>query len=166
MTNGKRDIAYGRIIFILVGLVLGGVILWFGEPLTGGNFDALRILVMAFSILVGILIAIITAFGEPRDLRDGGWRKASAHRRFKIRNIDRCVILFYVYLVVISLAFASALLNTIASEVAMVRWVERFTLSAGVTALFWSFGLPEAIRGMQKDRLDQEVDRRRNPNEQ
>ena len=166
MTKGKRDIAYGRIIFILVGLLLGGVILWFGGPLTAGNIDALQILVMAFSILVGILIAIITAFGEPRDLHAGSWRIASAHRRFKLRNIDRCVILFYVYLVVICLAFASALLNRIASEVAIVHWVERFTLSAGVTALFWSFGLPEAIRGMQKDRLDREVDRRRDPNEQ
>ena len=158
----KQDIAFGRVIFILVGLLAGGVTLWFGGPHTAGNIDALKILVAAFSILAGILIAIITAFGDAQDLLEGSWRKASAHRTFKINNVDRCVILFYIYLVVISLAFVSALLNKMCPEVTITHWMERFTLSAGVSALFWSFGLPVTIRRMQKDRLDREVKQRRN----
>ncbi len=158
----KQDIAFGRVTFILVGLLVGGVTFWFGEPYTAGNIDALKILVTAFSILAGILIAIITAFGDAQDLLEGSWRIASAHRRQKVNNIDRCVILFYVYLTVITLAFISALLNKISTEVAMTHWVERITLSAGVSALFWSFGLPIAIRRIQKDRLDREVNRKRN----
>ena len=147
---------------MLVGLLAGGVTFWFGGPYTAGNIDALKILVTAFSILAGILIAIITAFGDAQQLLEGSWRKASAHRRYKINNIDRCVILFYVYLIVIALAFVSALLSKMSSEVAITHWVERITLSAGVSALFWSFGLPVTIRRMQKDRLDREVNQKRN----
>lgn len=161
MKMRKQDTDLKRILFILIGLLVGGVTFWFGGPLTSGNIDALIILVMAFSILAGILIAIITAFGDAQDLLEGSWRIASIHRRDKVNNIDRCVILFYVYLVVITLAFVSALLNTMISEVPIAHWVERFTLSVGVSALFWSFGLPVTIRRIQKDRLDQEVKQRR-----
>jgi len=119
---------------------------------------------MAFSILSGILIAIITTLGEPRDLRhDKNWRVASAHKRLKTRSMYRCTVLFYVYLIVISSVFVAALLDSIMSPGSgIARWAERFSLSAGSSALFWSFGLPSSIRKIQDERLEIEVSRKRN----
>ena len=153
-------INYGRVVFILVGLAIGGTTFWFSEPLTD-NIEAIRILVTVFSILAGFLIAIITMLGDPRALYKGSWRVASAHRRQIHQGLMRYAVLFYMYLVVIALAFIAALLARVTSDEAIVRLVERFVFSAGVAALFWSFGLPTAIIRVQKDRLDEEVERRR-----
>ena len=161
MNSDKKSIHYPRIAFILTGLVLGVVVLIFGDEVTTGNSEALRILVTIFSILAGIMIAVISAIGTPEDLYKGSWRIASLHRSQKIRLLSRYILLFYVYLVVLSFAFASALLGKIVSHSELISFVERATISLGVAALFWSFGLPSAIWRAQKDKLDEEVEKRK-----
>ena len=161
MNSDKRTIDYKRVVFILIGLALGILVLVFGDRITTGNSEALRILVTVFSILAGIMIAVVTAIGSPEDLYKGSWRIASLHRREKLRIINRYIVLFYVYLVVISLAFISALLGKVVSHSELIPYVERATISLGVAALFWSFGLPSAIWRAQKDRLDEEVENRK-----
>ena len=68
MNSDKKSISYSRVAFILIGLVLGAVVLIFGGEVTAGNSEALRILVTIFSILTGIMIAVISAIGTPEDL--------------------------------------------------------------------------------------------------
>ena len=159
----RREIAYGRVGFGLGGLAAFVMILWLGGSATEGNTEALRILVTVFSILAGILIAIITALGDPRALYRGTWRIASAHRREIRRVLLRYELLFYAYLVVITLAFSAALFREIASDAVIARWIERFALGIGAGALVCSFGLPAEIIRTQMERLDEEVNRRRTP---
>ena len=161
MNSNKETIDYKRVVFILMGLALGILVLVFGDRVTTGNSEALRILVTVFSILAGIMIAIVTAIGNPEDLYKGSWRIASLHRREKLRIISRYILLFYIYLVVISLVFISALLGKVVSHSELIPHVERATISLGVAALFWSFGLPSSIWRAQKDRLDEEVENRK-----
>ena len=155
------SISYSRMVFILVGLALGVATFCLSQPLTG-NVEALRILVTVFSILAAILIAVITMLGDPKTLYKGSWRVASAHRRQIHKGLMRYTILFYIYLAVVTLAFIATLLARVTSDEEIIRLVERIAFSTGVAALFWSFGLPTAIIQVQKDRLDEEVERRRN----
>ena len=160
MNVNSESIDYRRVAFILIGIALGMITLVFGDKLTTGNIEALRILVSIFTILAGIMIAVIIAVGAPENLFKGTWRIAKLHQWQKEIIIYRYILLFYVYLVVISLAFISALLAKVTTHSELISYVERITISVGVSALFWSFGLPAAIFRAQKEKMDQEVDRR------
>lgn len=157
----NREVAYRRVALGFCGIVAFGMVLWLSG--SEDHTEALRILVTVFSILAGMLIAIITMLGDPRALYRGNWRRASAHRREIRRVLHRYELLFYVYLVVIALAFAAALFGESASDAAMARWLERCALSVGAGALVCSFGLPAAIIRAQMERLDEEVNKRRAP---
>ena len=157
----KQGIAVWRTLFIGAGLLIFFGMLFVRVPYAEGNVEALRILVTAFSILAGFLIAIITMAGDPKMLYPGSWKVASAHRRQIKRALNRYRWLFYVYLAVITLAFAAALFGKVAAQCPVMYWLERCALSLGVAALFWSFGLPTAIIRIQLDRLSGEVDDRR-----
>ena len=162
----SRKIAYGRVVLLLLGVAVFAAVLWRGGSVTDGNTEALRILVTSFSVLAGMLIAIITVLGDPQALYPGSWRIASAHRRRIRYALFRYELLFYVYLVVIALAFAAALLGKIASDAAIARCFERVALSLGAGALVWSFGLPAAIIRARMERLDEEVNKRRAPDKE
>ena len=161
MIDSKR-IAFGRLVLLLGGVAAFALTLAQGDRFTTNNADALRILIMVFSFFAGILIAIITLVGDPDSLYSGSWRIANSHRRQILRRLRRYRILFYVYLVVITLAFCTTLLNDACPE--PLGWVsdkcERLALSLGAAALIWSFGLPSAIINAHKQRLNEMVKER------
>lgn len=165
----NRRLAWGRIAFILAGVGLFVVLLRLGPPPAGQNSDfALRILANALSILAGFLIAVIVMLGDPRSLYRGSWRIASAHRREIRRALNRTAYLFCAYLAVIALVFVASLLDAYAlaaidPRLAIIdpRWMKHIALSSGVMVLFWSFALPLVILKAQLDRLDEEVEDRK-----
>jgi len=156
----KLKISKVRFVYLLVGLVIAGTWVFFGGALVQSNFEALRILVMAFSILAGFIIAAITMSGDPKLLYPGSWRIASAHARNIRTALLRYKLLFYVYLSVIFLAFLATLFGGNPVYAPCVVWLERIAVGVGLAALFWSFGLPTSIIRTQTDRLDEEVRRR------
>ena len=89
------------------------------------------------------------------------------HRREIHRALVRYKWLFYVYLIVIGLTFLATLLgkpvadDTICIAETLGKWFGRSALSLGVAALIWSFGLATAIIQVQVDRLDEEVEHRK-----
>lgn len=163
----KRGIAYGRVALLLVGLVTGlGIFFLFGTYIDG-NIDAFRMLITLFSILAGFLITIMTITGDPRSLYAGSWRTASMHRREIHRALVRYKWLFYVYLTIIGLTFLATLFERPVSDDTMCivetlgKWFGRSALGLGMAALIWSFGLATALIHVQVDRLDEEVERRK-----
>lgn len=149
----KRDTAYLRIALFTLGFVAGCIVWRFASS----SIEALRILVTIFSILVGMLIAILTISGDPKSIFPGSWRIASAHRREIRRALGRYTLLIYIYLIVIGLAFVGSL----GIEFFYNKIMERLALSIGAAALVWSFGLPIAIYQFQITQLDKEVANRR-----
>lgn len=164
--TAPKHIDYGRIAVLLAGATTCGVTLACGDQFTEDNPDALRILIMVFSIMAGILIAIITLIGDPDSLYGGSWRIASIHRRQILRRLRRYQILFYVYLVVIALAFCATLLNGADPNPleGITKNCERWALGLGAGALVWSFGLPSAIINAHRERLAEAVEQRKSPN--
>ena len=79
----SRRISKARLAYLLVGLAIAGTWIFFGGALVHSNFEALRILVMAFSILAGFIIAAITMSGDPKLLYPGvGGSLAHTHGIF------------------------------------------------------------------------------------
>ena len=121
----NRRFAWGRITFILAGVVLFVVLLYIGPPPVGQNSDfALRMLANALSILAGFLIAVIVMLGDPRSLYRGNWRIASAHQREIRHALNRTALLFCTYLVVIAFIFAASLLEAYTSAIVCSRWMK------------------------------------------
>lgn len=161
----KSKAAWGRIWLGLVGALLFAVLVWIGPASTEEKSDwALGMLATALSILAGILLAVITLIGDAGSLYPGSWRVASAHRRQIRPAINRCVILFWLYLGVVAVVFSAAMLDAYESSPLSehyVSWIKHVALSAGSVALLWSFSLPSIIRKAQLERLDREVERRK-----
>ncbi len=149
----KRDISYVRIGWFIFGLVAGVFVAYHSTI----NIEALRIVATAFAILSGMLIAIMAVIGDPLSLSEGNARLASGLRRESGRKLQRFRALFYVYLVVIALAFYVSL-NT---NLPYIEYLNRFTLIIATAALIWSFSLPGWIYRVQMDKLDNEVEKRR-----
>ena len=158
----KQPVAWGRLAFIVAGIVPAAFLFWRGPAISDGvTSPTLGILATVFSILAGFLMAVITMLGDPRGVYMGSWRTASAHRR-QIKNaLQRFVMLFYAYLATILAAFAAALLEEYDAGGICVSWVRHFALSLGFATLVWSFSLPIVIFRTQMNRLDEEVEERR-----
>lgn len=157
----NRGVAWGRIGLLLLGTLPGLVLLVVGPlPDAVSNADALRIAATVLSILTGFLIATVTLAGDPKSLLPGSWRLASAHRDEVKRLLDRFSTLFYVYLGTIVVIFCAALMGGYLPK-CYGSWLAHIGLCLGITSLLWSFALPSAIRRMQIERLDTEVEERR-----
>lgn len=160
----KPPAPWGLIAFVVAGLILLTGLLYLGPPENGTNGPALQMLGHALSILAGILLAIITMMGDPRNLYRGSWQIASMHRHQIRRVLDRSLLFFWLYLLTITFAFVAVVLGEYTSDVFdsyLVRWMKHVALSLSSVALLWSFGLPVIIRRAQLHRLDVEVDRRK-----
>ncbi|MYC67252.1 MAG: hypothetical protein F4X12_13060 [Acidobacteriia bacterium] len=157
--------AWPRAALILTSLAAFTVTMIYGKPVTDSNPESLRILVTIFSILSGMIIAIITLTGDAKFLYMDNWRTANIHRRMIIRRLNRYKFIFHIYFAVLTLAFLVAFLGRIDSEeiAQFCKSCERLTLSIGAGALVLSFGLPSIIVDAHKERLDDEVERLKDP---
>lgn len=163
-----KKISIGSVIIILAGIAAITVTALFvsgcfGKPTTCQNTNALMILATVFSVFAGFTVAIVAVLGDPRILYSGSWRIASAHRRQLRHSLQRQAALLYVYLSILGLTFASALLSTADDCSLIADWFTRIALSLGAGAFVWSFALPVSIFKANLDRLDEEVKTRRQP---
>ena len=142
-------------------VAVGVLVVVFGGEVVGGNAGTLQMLVTAFSVLSGILLAIIAVSGDPSLVIPGGHRIAHAHREQLKTVLQRYKCLFYCYLATITLAVTATALGQIHRYSVYAHWIERVTLGVGAFALCLSFGLPAAMARTQLLRLDGEVDRRK-----
>lgn len=159
----KKDIAYGRLLLILAGIVVAVAVFWGLTPDMESSSQARETLVRTFSILGGIVIAIITLLGDSSRIYAGSWRVASAHRRELRRALVRNAMLFYAYIIVVGGVFAAELLNGLEGYTYASQWIWRIVASIGAAAFVWSLGLPLIIIRIHQDQIDEEVDRRKRP---
>ena len=150
-----------KLVFFSGSVAVGVLVVVLGGKVVGGNTGTLQMLVTAFSVLTGILLAIIAVTGDPSLVIPGGHRIAHAHREQLKAVLQRYKYLFYCYLATITLAVTATALGQIPRYAAYAHWIERVTLGLGAFALYLSFGLPAAMARTQLLRLDGEVDRRK-----
>jgi hypothetical protein len=143
---------------------VGAVAAFYCQPYVKENSDALLIVTTVFTVFAGFLVAIITILGDPSLVPDGTWRAAESRRE----NIEHRIIwhiwLFVLYLSTIGLIFISAVVKKAPDDVVSLDWkvwIDRAYLFVGVSSFLLSFALPFAMRKIQMDRLDREIERRR-----
>lgn len=130
-----------------------------GQPLIHGNDNAINIIVTVFSILAGFLVAIITIIGDPSSLPSGSWQRARLGSEVLYNRLERHKLLFLLYLITLLLIFISVLIK--GKIVFLEPWIERVYLFFSISAFSLSFQLPYSLMNLHKERIEQEIDSRR-----
>lgn len=150
-----RGIAWTRINFTIgsgaVALIATAA---FGDRLTN-DAGVLGIIATIFSILSGVLIAVISILGDPSMIMDQSWRhsyvKASEVQRKLHRNTD----IFVLYVTLLGCLLIFALMKV---DDPLYWFVQRASFFLTVLGFFASLALPYALTAIQKQRLEAAVD--------
>ncbi|GJM12778.1 MAG: hypothetical protein DHS20C12_11810 [Pseudohongiella sp.] len=155
----ERTVDWAAVVRTLVHFIVAVTVAVLAQPLIHGNSDAVNLIVTVFSILAGFLIAIIAIIGDPGLLRPGSWRAAEVDRPRLVGKLIRQKWLFHLYLLTLTLIFASTLVPE--SYPLVVSWTERAFLCLGSFAFLLSFQLPGTLVQIQKDKIDAHIEYRR-----
>lgn len=132
---------------------------YFLQPHIHNNQDAINIIVTVFSILAGFLVAIITIVGDPGSLPNGSWRAARLGSERTYNRLTRKKWLFILYLFTLALIFTTVLIK--GKNPIVELWLERIYLFLAVYAFTLSFQLPSALLKLQQERIEQEIEFRK-----
>jgi hypothetical protein len=156
-----KNIDVGKIAICIFAVVSGLLVSYYAQPLVHNNDEAVNVIVTVFSVLAGFLVAIIAIIGDPMLIPPGSWRAAELGSHNLTRRLLRHKWLFIIYLLSLGLIFISVLLKSACTE--LVVWIERVYLFLSSVAFICSLWLPGTLMRMQKERIDHEIEHRRNP---
>lgn len=148
-----------RGIYIICTLVMSGVVGWRWGGMLRGSEAVLSGIIDVFAILAGVLVAVISIIGDPSMLLPGNWRVGFEHAKDIQDRIARFAHLFSVYLTTIFLALVSQFLDS--ANVPNVDWVFSILLSVSIFGICLSLPLPYSLMGIQKERMKEEIERRK-----
>jgi hypothetical protein len=155
-----------RALYIIGCFVVGALCAYVASPFIVKNDAAINIFVTVYSVLAGVLIAVIAVLGDPALLPAGSWQTAEAHRDSIDKRLIRYTWLFGLYLVTVAAIFVSTLLRDAPDDVVGVdakEWMNLIYLWLGISAFLLSLALPKMLMEIQRARVDAEIgDRRRN----
>lgn len=155
--------SWGRIFTLLVGVGAGIVGAYYGQPLIHGNDLAINVIVTAFSILAGFLIAIMTIIGDPSSFSRYSWRAHELSRSTVFRGLRRQQWLFMLYLATVCAMFSGSLLAHSSGRISawILVWLERMYLFMAILAFVVSFRLPGTLLRIQLARHDDMIEARK-----
>lgn len=147
--------------YIIFCFLCGVVAFWKLGPFLEASPATLAGIVSVFSILAGVLVAVISIIGDPSMLLPGNWRVGYVHAQTIQDRIAEYAHLVLIYVIVLVLVLTCTLLQE--NKVTVLPWA--FEALAGLTvfALMLSLPLPYSLMAIQKERMDQEVQRRKSP---
>lgn len=143
---------------IAITLYSGAGAYW-GQPLIHGNDNAVNIIVTVFSVLAGFLVAIITIIGDPSSLPSGGWQRARLGSEVLYNRLTRHRLLFIMYLITLLFIFIASLVKGKIEVLDIL--VERIFLFFAISAFTLSFQLPTSLMNLHKERIEHEIESRR-----
>lgn len=149
-----RSIAWGRIIYFVVACFVSIAISYlFGDRLTNGA-DQIGIIATVFSILSGVLIAVVSILGDPSMLMDQSWRHNYLRTIEIQRKLHRNTDVFLLYILLLSSLFAFSIVD----PKDQIYWnMQRVVLFLTTLSFIVSFTLPQTLKNIQKQRLDSAI---------
>jgi hypothetical protein len=151
---GKRSIAWLRIAGVILAVGLSfGFTYFFGATLTNKP-DVLSFIASIFSILAGVLIAVISILGDPSMLLDQSWRHSYLSAGETQRKIHRQTDIFVVYVSLLMTLFVFLLTDP---EAKIFWYVQHLAFFLTTLAFFASLSLPYTLRAIQKNRLNKAI---------
>ena len=143
----KRSYDTARISIIFAGLVAGVICFVFFPAHGKASSEAQATIATIFSIFGGFQMAIFAALSS---LDSNAFRSAFAKRaanRSVLNRFRRQGLLFYLYVAVISLIVLDQAFFFEEYEFL----IQRFYISAAITALIWSLEIPRALASVHDD---------------
>jgi hypothetical protein len=135
---------------------------YYGHPYVSNDSDVVISVVTIFSVFAGFLIATIAIIGDPRMIHEGSWRIAEASREKMQQRLSWHITLLFIYLLTLALLFAGVILEKALPEKSVIRdIVDGAYLFFGIEGFLLTFALPLALRKMQQEMYDAEIERRR-----
>jgi hypothetical protein len=145
------------VITIALALVAGGVGGYLGQPWIHENERAVNVIVTAFSILAGFLVAIMTILGDPSIYAGRQWRALELSRSSVHNRLWRQQWLFVLYLATLAAIFLDSMIKL----PALSLWLERLYLGMAIAAFILSFRLPFTLMRIQMERHDEAISARK-----
>lgn len=135
-----------------------GVAVSFPEALMQST-GALEGIISVFSILAGVLVAVMSIIGDPSMLLTGNWRLGYEHAKDIQKRIGNYANLIALYVVTLIGVLVAILLKE--SGVEGYRWLYATVLGLTTCGLLLSLPLPYSLMQIQKERMSEEIKRRR-----
>lgn len=151
----KRPTAWRRIIFYGIAVFVSAVLTYFYGNLLTNETDVLGIVATIFSILAGVLIAVISILGDPSMLLDQSWRHSYFSAAETQRQLHRQTDIFIVYIVLLIGLFVFMLCDELSPWFWYIQHAVFFLTSLAFIA---SLSLPYTLKSIQKLRLQRVID--------
>ncbi|GEK71590.1 MULTISPECIES: hypothetical protein [Halomonas] len=159
MSVDRPRISQQKIIIALASVALAGVASWFLQPWYHNSENAVIVLVTVFSILAGFLAAVMAIVANDRVLRGRNWRQDTYYLRLIRNELLRHKLTFYIYLMVLVLAFLTTLDSSWPSLAQQVT--EHALLFFTTLGIVHSFQLPEVLSRKHVSAMEHQIRRRR-----
>lgn len=167
MTAITQRISWKKVGQLVLALCVALVFARYARSGYHENSDAILVVVTVFAILAGFLVAILAIIADERSLRGRTWRHDKVYFELIKRDLRLHRNMFYLYLLVLTLAFAASLkfgkidwLTPWAAET-IQKWLEYTVLFFGGLAMIWSFSLPGRLMRRHLDALNAQIEERR-----
>jgi len=123
---------------------------------------ALEAIISIFSILAGVLVAVMSIIGDPSMLLSGNWRLGYEHAKDIQAKIGNYANLIAIYVVTLLFVLIAIVIKD--AGVDGYSWV--FTAALWLTSFGFllSIPLPYSLMAIQTERMNEEIKRRRNGN--
>lgn len=125
------------------------------------SMTALEGIISVFSILAGVLVAVMSIIGDPSMLLSGHWRIGYEHAKDIQKRIGNYANLIAIYVLILIGVLIAIIMKD--SGVQGFKWFYAVLLGLTTWGLLLSLPLPYSLMAIQKERMDEEVKRRKAP---
>ncbi|MEO9337275.1 hypothetical protein ABFT80_07555 [Mesorhizobium sp. SB112] len=154
MSDLKRKISYGRILYAIFGIIISAFLGYYFSDRLENKADALSYIATVFSILAGVIIAIISILGEPTMILESSWRKDFIAARETQRKLHRHTDIFILYVILLAFLFVFSLSQQNDKYYKYIQFVCFFLTCFS----FWiSLSLPSSLKEIQKKRMEDAI---------
>lgn len=150
----ERKWATGRIVWTVIGVALSAAATYFFSHLMSNEADKLGVIAAIFSILAGVLIAVISILADPGMLLDQSWRHSYLSAGEAQRKILRQTDIFIIYAVQLASIFSFMLCP---EDAAAYRYLQIGTFFLTALAFCASLSLPYTLKANQESRLKRAI---------
>ena len=149
---------------VITGLVAGAALAYVTDPAGAGAERAARLFMNVFSITGGVVLGTVVLLSDPAVLLRGSARLAYWQIKSIRQRLDQLALLFVSYLFTLALIIFATIVTDIWPVIA--HHLIRLYIASGTAALIWSVSVPVLYMRIQRDRLNRELENRREEDKQ
>ncbi|MGB3348299.1 MAG: hypothetical protein WBA85_05990 [Brucella anthropi] len=149
----------GRGIYILLSAFASGTLAYIFPTALQQSESALEGIISVFSILAGVLVAVMSIIGDPSMLLSGNWRLGYEHAKEIQKKISNYALLIAMYVIV--LIGVLILMTMKDAKVVGFNWAFTIVQVGATFGLLLSIPLPFSLMAIQKERMAHEIERRK-----